>query len=148
MWEHVDYGINFSITSCQLNSNTSLCVLNVLLPVWTICVDFVASAVLFVPCWEWWGMGYESTQYYWSADNEPKEQNMHSTFQISCSQSFAALCRKCGVSDTLSMVCFFLSLLEIMRVQFFLVLVNHNLYSPDLHDMVSSLVLFPLSLEV
>lgn len=132
----------FQLTSCQLYSNTFLHVFSVLPPVWTICVYFVASAVHFVPCWEWWRVGYESTLYYWSADDEPKEQNMHSTFQISCIQSFSALCRKCGVSDTLGMIFFFLSLLEIMRVLFFaVVLVNHRLCSPDLCDMVSSLVL-------
>lgn len=70
---------------------------------------FVASAVLFVPCWEWWKVGCESTQCYWSAHNESEEQNMRSTFQISCIESFSALCRKCGVSDTLSMRVWFVS---------------------------------------
>lgn len=70
---------------------------------------------------------------------------MHSTFQISCIQSFSALCRKCGVSDTLGMIFFFPSLLEIMRVLFFAVdIVNHHLCSPDLHDIVSSLVLISI----
>lgn len=70
---------------------------------------------------------------------------MHSAFQISCIQYFSSLCKKCGVSDTLGTICFFLSLLEIMSVLFFaVVLVNHHLSSPDLHDMVSSLILISI----
>lgn len=70
---------------------------------------------------------------------------MHSTFQTSCIQCFSALYRKCGVSDTLGAIFFFLSLLEIMSLLFFsVVLVSYCLWSPDLHGMVSSLVLISM----
>lgn len=138
----MNFSFNFSVTTCQLYSNTFLHVFTVFLPVLAMYVYFLATAVHFVSQWKCQGVGNGSAQYYWSVADEPKEQNSHSTFQTSFIQCFSALCRKCGVSDTLGMIFLFLSLLEVTKVLFpTVVLVNHNLCFPDLHYMDGSLVL-------